>query len=374
MKKECCYSPVVAYKTGEMTALGEIARQPQIADAIAPRIIIPDELYKAKAGAGLFSSEQLPGFPGVNIGDSWMDRPFFLDPQIFLKNLSPSASRDRLPSLVTQIRENRAQPILVGTIAEIKAHLEAYKVATESSNSERFGVRVPAGELVGDVSSELPSLMSQLSVPQSDVTIFIDFAGNDLTNTAVAAEVMQSAMEQVQEMGRWKQIIFQGSNYPDKNPATPDSLAVRSRKEWLAWSELNKTELKLPLIYGDYTADTSNIQFMSASGGRAYPHLRYCTDDSWLIARGSNRGMHAVTMKAVSKMLCEHPEFSNISTADGDIFEAATNGLSLGGAANWRKINIVRHITKVVHQIFALEGEKILEHHAPRPLPQLELI
>jgi len=68
----------------------------------------------------------------------------------------------------------------------------------------------------------------------------------DFSNPGAVADIAQRALEDLQEIGRWRQVVFQGTNYPAVNPAEPNGKEVVPRNEWLAWKNAIKLDGKSP--------------------------------------------------------------------------------------------------------------------------------
>ena len=93
--------------------------------------------------------------------------------------------------------------------------------------------------------------------------ILADFSDADFSDALAVANIAQAALEDLQGIGRWRHVIFQGTNYPELNPAELDGNAIIPRNEWLAWKEAIKLDGTSPehLVFGDYGADCAKFEF-----------------------------------------------------------------------------------------------------------------
>src|SRR5215203_3476115 len=101
---------------------------------------------------------------------------------------------------------------------------------------------------------------------------------------AIAGAIAEYA-HRLQAISKWRRIIFEGSNFPDKNTAPKNGITRVRRNEWLAWR--NTVILRQSLYFGDFTADNGTFPFKGKrGGGRPIPHFRYALRDEWILIRG----------------------------------------------------------------------------------------
>ena len=182
--------------------------------------------------------------------------------------------------------------------------------------------------------------------------------------SAIVAPIIGGALETLQDMGLWQQIIFQGSNYPDKNPAPENGgVEIWPRNEWRAWLLAINFDPSTAdhMIFGDYAADCSRIVF-GDRGGKAIRHLRYTTGEYWRVQRGAKNGGDRDRMHEVYASIVGSGDFAGagFSEADTYIAHAAANpGAPHGNASTWRQLNTTHHLTHVVNDIALVRGVKI---------------
>jgi hypothetical protein len=172
-------------------------------------------------------------------------------------------------------------------------------------------------------------------------------------------------------------VIFQGTNYPESNPAEADGNAVVTRNEWLAWKEAIKLDGASPehLVFGDYGADCAKFEFRKSSGGIPIRHYRYTTPDSWLVVRGTAAGQAEAAMRGVCERILRSGKFAGrgFSSADDYIFRTAKGWDGPGNGSTWREINTTHHITRVVRDIGGIKGMSFAETMFADPADQPEL-
>jgi hypothetical protein len=133
--------------------------------------------------------------------------------------------------------------------------------------------------------------------------IIVDFANSDFTQPDIVVLIIAVALETLQEIGQRRQIVFQGTNYPERNPAEASGSYTVSRNEWRAWREAVRFEPATAehMIFGDYAADCARMAF-GKPGGRPIRHYRYATPDAWIVERGAD-GPDAAVMRDVCQRI-----------------------------------------------------------------------
>jgi hypothetical protein len=216
-----------------------------------------------------------------------------------------------------------------------------------------------------------------LGVSPSDCTVLADFADADFSNPEAVAEIAQRALEDLQIIGRWRQIVFQGTNYPSVNPAKPNGNEAVPRNEWLAWKNAIKLDGKSPdhLVFGDYCADCAEFKFSGQSGGIPIRHYRYATPESWLVVRGISAGKADAVMRDVCQRILASGQFAGrrFSSADDYIFKTANGWDGPGNGSTWREINTAHHITRVVRDIGTIKGMSFVDIRISDPVDQFSL-
>ena len=190
----------------------------------------------------------------------------------------------------------------------------------------------------------------------------------------IVAPIISGALETLQEVGLWQQLVFQGTNYPDRNPAEPGASYTVPRNEWKAWRQAVRFDPATAehMIFGDYAADCATMAF-GGSGAKAIRHCRYATSEAWLVERGSESGADAAVMRDVCRRIVESGEFSDrtFSSADEYIFKTAQGQAGPGNSTTWRAANTTHHITRVVADIGGVRGFALRQRESP-PSPVQE--
>jgi hypothetical protein len=185
----------------------------------------------------------------------------------------------------------------------------------------------------------MKDVLGRLGLTPGDCAVLVDFGGSEFGNPSIVAPIIGGALETLQDFGPWQQIIFQGTHYPETNPAKDGSLEIWPRNEWLAWGQGVNFDPSTAehMTFGDYAADCAKMAFDS-SGAPAIRHIRYATSDSWRIQRAVELGTDAQRMYGVYKAIFDCHEFAGagFSQADAFIAHAAKNPAAKPGNATER--------------------------------------
>ncbi|ESX91811.1 hypothetical protein X754_23470 [Mesorhizobium sp. LNJC403B00] len=267
-----------------------------------------------------------------------------------------------LPKMFEDARKANARPIPLVKINDLlKDDLTAYKAAIDTLATLKFGIVFSSGDLAdNELLKQVLGAIDKLGLDPKDCLVIADFSDSDFSNAEYVAPVITGVLDTLQSSALWQQIVFQGTNFPEKNPAAPGSRAIVPRNEWIAWKRAIRFDPQTAdyMIFGDYAADCAKMVFTTGGGAPAIRHYRYATPDAWLVQRGTDHGTHTAIMRAVCKEILASGEFAGrtFSSADEYIFRTANNAGGPGGAKEWRAINTTHHITRVVADIGTIRG------------------
>lgn len=360
------YVPSLRMKMGELEGLR--ALRGDVADCIVPLLIVPPASERAsESQATLFAlGEAIPNVGGI-LSRYWPHRPAFVDPRALLKENGTATAIEWMPKLFSRARNLGVLAVPVADLTTLeKIGVAAFRASLPADYGMKFGLRIQSGDMTDpNLNERIKSVLSSLDLVPAACTVFSDFSDADLSDHLLVAPIIGSALEQLQTYGQWQLVAFQGTHYPETNPAKPGQTVSHPRNEWRAWREAVKFDPSTAehMIFGDFAADSAKLNF-GGSGARPIPHLRYTTDSHWLVVRGSDMGSTHQVMKDVCERVVNSGDFSgpSFSTADSYIDQVASGvSATAGNAANWRQVNITHHITRVVADIAKVRGIPITE-------------
>ncbi len=370
------YVPALRLKQGEYRGLRRLS--PDIADKILPRLVIPPPKERDPEKRRPLTKDEVIYETGRRIAAHWPLRNALLDVRFLFKDFGEIESAEWLPRIFDVAREAGARPIPMVDLSDARTpRIVGARQTLAKDETSKIGIRVEYTEIDDDLPEKITALMMALGVRPNECTVLADFADADFSNPEAVADIAQRAVEDLQFIGRWHQIVFQGTNYPVVNPAQPNSNKVIPRNEWLAW----KTAIRLDgkssnhLLFGDYGADCAEFKFSNKSGGIPIRHYRYATPGSWLVVRGETTGKTDQVMQDVCQRILASGLFAGrqFSSADEYIYRTAKGWDGPGNGSTWREINTAHHITRVVRDIGTIKGMSFFDVKVSDPTDQFSL-
>ncbi|WP_373852121.1 beta family protein [Bradyrhizobium sp.] len=359
------YVCALRMKSGELMGVRDLA--PDVADRITPRFIVPPQSERdSELEPRLIIGERFPDVSRA-LSVHWPQRDALIEATYLLDEFGRDRMGLWLPKMFENARKANARPIpLVAVDDLLRDDLNGYKACIDTAAFLKFGIVFSSGDL-GDaeIGHQALAAIEKLGLAASDCMVIADFHDADFTNPDHVAPVIAGVLDTLQSLASWQQIVFQGTNFPEKNPADPGLHAIVPRNEWIAWKKAVgfAPETADHMIFGDYAADCAKIVFKGGGGAPAIRHYRYATPNAWLVQRGLDTGTHAAIMRAVCQGILASGEFAgrNFSSGDDYIFRTAKNAGGPGAAREWRAVNTNHHITRVVTDVGGVRGVKFKE-------------
>jgi hypothetical protein len=360
------YCSALRMKEGELNGLRELASD--VACHVIPRIIVPPLGERDEKQFGLFAPGKAPDIGGI-LAKYWGGRRVFIDLSYLLDEAGRAEAGAWLPDIFKRARSVNLRAIPLAKLSDIgELEVQAFKASVATGEDLKFAICVASGDMVrADFGLDVKSALIKIGLEAHECAVIADFSDADFSDPEPVAPIISGALEQLQALGKWQHIIFQGTYYPESNPADPGESVLCPRNEWLAWCQAVNFDPSTAehLIFGDYAADSSKMVF-GGKGGRPIPHYRYTTPASWLIVRGEANGSSHAVMQDVCNRIVQSGHFAGarFSTADRLIYRTANGHEGPGNAATWRQVNTTHHITRVVTDVALVRGisiEKIPE-------------
>ncbi len=370
------YVPALRLKQGEYRGLRRLA--PEIAEKILPRLVIPPPGERDPEKKRPLTKDEIVYETGRRIAEHWPLRDSLLDIRFLFKEFGAAESVDWLPRIFSVARSAGARPIPVATLTDaLSPQAAAYRKALAKDGAAKIAIRIESGEIDKELAASVARAMTALGLSPRDCTVLADFADADFSDPEAVANIAQAALEELQAIGQWRQIVFQGTNYPEVNPAEPNANKVVPRNEWLAWKQAIKLDGKSSshLVFGDYGADCAKFAFGKSAGGIPIRHYRYATPESWLVVRGVATGKAELVMREVCERILKSGMFAGrgFSSADDYIYKTAKGTAGPGNGSTWREINTAHHITRVVRDIGTIKGMTFVDKEVSDPADQPSL-
>lgn len=353
------YCPALRMKLGELEGVRALA--PDIADYVLPRFIVPppserDDGLQQK----LIDTPARPEIASLLL-THWGNRQVLVDVTYLLDEFGRGEMSSWLPQMFERAHAANVPAILTLHLDDlINGNHIAYAAAVETSIQLQLGLVISSGDLSDrERLNQAIRVIDKIGLSPEQCLVSADFHDADLGAPEIVSPIIAAALEDLQLLAPWQKVVFQGTNYPASNQADPGSRLLIPRNEWTAWKQAVAFDpgTAAHLLFGDYAADCSKIVF-GKGHGRAIPHYRYTTPESWLLQRGPETGRSAEVMRKVCKAIVESGLFAGryFSGADEHIFRMAHGLARPGTAKDWRAVNTTHHITRVVNDIGTVKG------------------
>lgn len=363
------YAPTLRAKKGELGSLRVLPIK--FSDSLLPIFVIPPKHEMKDEQPKFLETPDTLEFSKVLLPD-WRDRPVIIDASHVFDTLSEETCTTWLPEAFSRARRNGLQPIPCVPFADLEGTKgDAYSLAIDRQSKVKVVLKLHSDDVEDiDVLNDLKKAVLSLNLSPEDCVILVDFTSSDLS-LSEAPDVVIRTLDDLCQEGKWGGVIVQGSSYPIKYPIKENESCLIPRDEIQLWSKIHDDiqQLSSPIIFGDFAADHSKIKFMKSNGGvKPFRALRYATEDSWYVIRGSQKGKTAIEIQNICKDICELASFSGagFSPADNWIKEASLSSSSNGGASQWRQHNTTRHIMITLKTLFTLDGENFDQVSVPQ--------
>jgi len=371
------YVPALRLKAGEIIGVSNL--RDDVKACTRPHFIVPPRPERDSAIADLFSGvESLPD-AGRVISKFWVGRTALINPKFLYQDFGEVSCATWLPTIFDSARDANVHAVPVATLNDLHSpRFSGIVGSIDPTAALKIALVIEQKDLVDpELRSKILSTIDRLGIDPKACAILIDFTGVSFEKPELVSGVIEAAYEDIQAIGNWESIIFQGTSFPVKNPATHKSIVSVPRNEWIAWRAAVNFSASTPnqFIFGDYAADNAMMRFGKCQV-QAIRHYRYSTLEKWLIARAAEFGRDVERMSWVASQIVDSGEFASriFSAADDTIYRTAKEGAGPGTAKDWRALNTTHHITRVVHDVGKVKGMTFEDARTPTPSKQYELL
>jgi len=344
------YSCVVRWKTGEQSALSQLAGTP--ASMLVP-IIEPTPSAFGRSSDRQDQFRNTLRKTARQVGLTWARRVSFVDTHL-IHGLASRLSVDPLQHLMTEIR---AYGLRTAPILRLRYQTQSARaVVAATLDYPLIGLRVSGAEIVSEVgAARLNQALIQWGVEPERIHLFVDLG-------LVNSEVPQLQMlVRIPWLSRWGALTLLAGSFPkDLTGLSPDIHRL-PRVEWRMYKQLLRnwpSDLPVP-AFGDY--GTQHAEFKEPKVP-CYPSasVRYALEDDWLVLRGySHLNLEAGGSEqfyAHARYLAGHPEFAGAGFCEGDryIVDRLRPGATTGNLTTWLAASMDHHISLTAASIARL--------------------
>ncbi len=307
----------------------------------------------------------------------WRGHRAFIDVRYLMEEVGRTELELWLPRMLRRVRDSSVDAIPLATASDLTGRTATAFANSLGAGPLKLGIVVAAGEMIGpEFAHSLSAALRNVGLAPEHCAVIADFSGDDFSEPRVVAPIIAAALEQLQDFGAWRHIIFQGTHYPERNPAERGSHDIWPRNEWLAWQQAVRfaPSTAMYMMFGDYAADSAKMNFRK-SRAAAIRHYRYATNVAWLVQRGEQVGSDSEIMRAVCQKIVASDHFAGpgFSAADAFIYQTASGLDGPGNSTTWRQVNTTHHITRVIADLGKVRGVAIAGPSV-NPTSQLKLL
>lgn len=339
------YAPALRWKMGEMEALGSLDEASR--ERLLPYIIFPPLKARDLEKGRPLSSGEVVMLQIGRLQRYWGSRPCLID----FRFLRFDDDRGLDAAYVSEFLAKGWQfgckiiPVVDGSTDEYRFGAIAPHIRRTKSGG---AIRLSLSDLQDEgLQASLDGMLTSAGISPPESILILDLGDATISNIKDFANFVAEWLSKLHHFGLWARIVVEASNYPQKNPASPNAQATPERREWLSWHQLVENDRGMLdwAMFGDFGADHGQMDF--GSGGRPLTHLRYTTSDSWLVCRGGkpetdNDG----TIHNVASRILGSGSFMGETYSAGDEFIAlCAERKAFGNASTWRWANMVHHLT-----------------------------
>lgn len=189
----------------------------------------------------------------------------------------------------------------------------------------------------------------------------------EIRAATIAASAFRSAtcsariLGMIPALNRWRTFTVAGTSYPASVAAVVPPFQLVPRHEWAAYRMLVASlgsGARIP-SFGDYAVAHHELVELDMRLIKPFAKLRYTTDDSWHIARGTPVRTHGFGQyRRLCADLAAQPYFRGRGYSAGDdyIADCAVGACNTGNLSTWVWVSSNRHMTKVVDDLATFHG------------------
>lgn len=370
------YCPALRMKAGELAGIHDLAAD--VAAYVLPRLVVPPPSERDSAQPQLFVVDEAPDLSGA-LSRYWRDRSAFIDVTYLMDEFGRERVGMWLPRMFERARRVAMQAIPTVSLSDLRrVDLSAVRGALNRADRIKLGICISSGEMIGsEFVASIEAALLKLGLTPTECAAIADFHDADFSDPSLVAPVIQNSLELLQDSCAWHHIIFQGTHFPERNPAADGSSELVPRNEWKSWRQAVKFDPSTAahMLFGDYAADCAKMVF-GGSAAAAIRHYRYATESDWLVQRSPKSGSHKEAMETVCKAILGSGHFAgpDFSAADAYIYRTAHGVAGPGNATTWRQINTTHHITRVVVDLGKVRGVAIAKKEIASVGTQMSLL
>jgi hypothetical protein len=326
-------------------------------DFITPLIEVPEIGFDFEKGTPAKSVDDHLAPFAKRVGDKWKGRQCFVD----MKLIKPSEQMadDQHPAAFI-FDELRSQKCLATPVTGLGRDRSYQTAVRDAAATDQRGVclRVSVEQAHrSSLKNSVDALLNDIGLEIAKCDLVLDLGAPNFVPVDGFAKLIGKIIQNLPYLSRWRTFTLIATSFPQSMAGIARGSAIVPRFEWQLYKRLakilNDSGVRLP-TFGDYAINHPDVLTLDMRLVKPFATIRYTTDDSWLIVRGSNvRDNGYAQYRDLCQTLTRSPqclagEFSN---GDKYIADCAAGEASTGNLTTWRKVGTNHHLEKVVSDI-----------------------
>jgi len=158
-----------------------------------------------------------------------------LDTRFLGAALDASEAPAWLPALFDAVDRKRGRAIPVTDLSAQPGEVEGTaRVLTKQRHG--LALRVTLLDLADATLAQLVRKhVARIGADAGETILLLDLSEAGFSDAQAIAGAIAEYAHRLQAISKWRRIIFEGSNFPDKNTAPKNGITRVRRNEWLAW-------------------------------------------------------------------------------------------------------------------------------------------
>lgn len=350
----CHYVPCLRWKQGEYQAL-------QLLSGRAKEIITP-LIEVAECGFD-FETETLKKTIDKHLApfakrveSKWRRRPCFIDLKWINAADRMADGRHPVAFIFNEMRARACPAVPVTSLARDGAYQQAVAQVI-SRDKQGLCLRLEIAEVAKPDIKEMMDVLLNKTVPPNECDLVLDLGAPNFVPIEGFSKAVEALIRRLPYSRRWRTFTLMGTSFPPSMAEIKASPANIPRNEWslykLVANNLAKAKLRIP-AFGDYCINYPTILPMDMRLLKPYATIRYTTDDSWFIVKGSNvRDYRFGQYRSHCRTVVNSVNYSgpNFSAGDKYISDCAAGAESTGNLTTWRWVGTNHHLEKVAQDV-----------------------
>jgi hypothetical protein len=353
------YTPVLKWRQGEYQALFHL--KDAVKDRVRPLIEItpPDFDFETWQPKKTIDGhlERVP----ERVWKKWGARPALVDTGLLDSAARMIGGEHPLTWLLDSLR---AQGCLIAPVTTLISDA-AYQAAVRNAaylDKRGAALRCSLEEAADPgFTGEVHSLLNALALAPADLDLIIDLARPNFDPIDGLAQILRTVLTTSVLFGQARSLVIVATSFPATMADVTGPIQFWNRKEWLLYKHLMSI---WPAAYrrpefGDYAIASPELPQGDMRLLKPSATVRYCVDDGWIIAKGSNvrdNGFGQYRTHCAAVATSSGYLGPNFSKGSEYVHDCGSGKASTGNLSTWRWVGTNQHLTKIVDDLASFYG------------------